>query len=100
MSDITEEVTDKVLPDAVTDTADSVAEPEHEPEPEHHDPDWKAPVSALENRVSELTEAIAGLTARVPAPELVTPDDGPSHDSTPTKPPWTHRGFKRRNVVE
>lgn len=102
MSDVTEEVTDAVVPDEVTEVADSTAHPEtepgHESAPDHSA--LEATVRTLENRVGELTEAVAGLSARIPAPESVTPDDGPSHDSKPVRKPWTHRGFKRHNVVE
>jgi hypothetical protein len=100
---VTEKVTEDVLPDAVTETADSAAEPESEApaveaSPEPGEP-WKEPLTALENRVSELTEAVAGLASRVPAPEVVAPDE-PTHDTKPVRQPWTSRGFKRRNVVE
>ena len=103
MSDITEKVTDEVVPEAVTDTADSTAEPEAEPEgttEEHHsDEPWKAPVNALEEKVTELAATVAGLTAVVPAPTVETPDE--SHaDTTPVRKPWTSRGLRRRNVIE
>lgn len=83
----------------MTDNESETHEPEHaEPEvrrePEHHDSERRESdnhgerLSTLEQTVATLQGTVDGLLA------VVSSAKNDAHDSTPVKPPWTHRGHR------
>lgn len=78
MADDDKKDDDNVVPEPEKTTPDPESTPPTVPEPEQPNDDLREIVSGLANRVEELTATVTALAES-------------GQDTTPVKPPWTHR---------